>query len=177
MKTPSRTQSLLWLAALAALATACPSPSRADAINKARILRKAGGISGGGLKNVKFSEDGGPLQDSFNRIGKARIPTSKGPERTTVLHGPVPDPNFNTLTQGRVTRASVLRQGKLISYAGVGTNDYFDGFGLFSGNGTAQSRIRGTKAFTSGKVRGTRTNTNTTKDESAQGDVYGKSNY
>src|SRR5690349_17920597 len=92
--------------------------ARADAVNEDRVLRKAGGIADGKMTNVKFSVNGGALLPSFDRTGKARIPVDDGPEKTTVIHGPVPDPNFNTLTQGKVTKADVQRLGKLVAYAG-----------------------------------------------------------
>lgn len=147
-----------------------PCLVKADAVNEDRVLRKAGGIADGKMKNVKFRVNGGPEQSSFNRTGKVRIPTSEGPEKSVVIHGPVADADFNTLTQGNVKRADVLRLGKLILYSGIGTNQYFDDLGAFKGGGTARSNVRGSKVVASGSVRGTRTNTSTDDLESATSD-------
>jgi hypothetical protein len=154
-----------------------PCPAKADAVNEDRVLRKAGGIAEGKMTNVKVRINGGPLQDSFNRTGKVRIPTDEGPERSVVIHGPVPDADFNTLTQGNVKRADVLRLGKLILYSGVGTNQYFDGFGTFAGGGVARSTVRGPKVISSGSVRGARVNSSTDDTESAQSDGSSRSNF
>ncbi len=150
---------------------------RADALNEDRILRKAGGIAEGKMTNVRFSVNGGPIQNSFDRTGKVRIPVDEGPEQTKLIHGPSPDPEFNTLTKGRVTKADVLRLGKLVSYAGTGFNDYFDDHRNFRGGGRAHSAIRGSKVISSGDGGGSRVNTSSGNHERAFTDVSAKGNF
>ncbi len=74
-------------------------------------------------------------------------------------------------------RADVLRLGKLILYAGTGSNQYFDDLGTFAGGGTARSNIRGSKVISSGSVRGSRINSSTGDQEAAQSDGSAKSNF
>ncbi len=133
----------------------------AAALNKTRILRKAGGLATGGLSQVfvTVTPGGGgspTTTQSFDRTGKFKIPGKKGQYRTTTIHGPTPDPNFNTPTFGAVRKAVVKRQGKLIQYAGIGTNDYFDDEGNFTGPYTATSVVRGRRVNSTAKPKGRR---------------------
>lgn len=170
--------------AIPAILAACVagmSGVHADSVNDNRIIRKAGGVSEGELKNVEilfiylsgFTES----YQGYNHSGKVKIPKSEGDAKTKVKSTEPGEKGTNNIADGEVKKADVKRNGKLINYAGKGEieNDEFPDQPLM-GTGKATGKVRGSKVVTSGDLKGNR-NLGDEVTQKVSGFVRGKGRY
>lgn len=99
-----------------------------------------------------------PIPSTETRTGDVKIPTGEGKAASVVDHESAPGPTYDTTTEGKVKKADVSRNGKVIKYAGNGTAEpVFDSNGDFNGSGKATSKIRGGNVISTTTFRGSRT--------------------
>lgn len=142
-----------------------PVLAKADAVNENRILRKAGGESKGTVTlRVTTTPYSMGVPDAPNppfvstRTGDVKIPTGDGNAKSVVDHESKPGPLNDTTAKGKVKKAAVSRNGKVIKYSGIGSAEpVFDSNGNFNGSGKATSKIRGAKVISTATFRGSRT--------------------
>lgn len=159
------------------------SRAHADAVNENRVLRKAGGVSKGVLKNIEvtniYATGGSNSFKTFNRSGSVKIPKSDGKAKSKVKHSG-PGTGLNTKTDGKVKKADVKRNGKAIKYVGKGESEPLP-FEYpnhpFMGTARATGKVRGKSVVTTAKLKGKRNIDDLSLKQKVTGTARGKGHY